>query len=233
MTRKRSEHSIHAEENRLKKASTQTILHRLSGRLTYRKSDFYRHARHVHAWLSAFAFLSLIFFSATGLLLNHPDWFASESKEVTLTTTLPTVVITQAKTLENPAALLLDSIRKQPLNQPLLGAFKSSDVVDGELDMRLEGVKGHSDIAVMLDTGHTEIKITPASTIDTLNNLHRGKNAGVLWQWVIDISAVLILILSLAGYILFFSLRKRKVMSLWLTAACLVTMFSIFIWGVP
>ncbi len=233
MTRKRSEHSIVAEENRLKKTSTQTILHRLAGRLSYRKSDFYRHTRHVHAWLSAFAFLSLIFFSATGLLLNHPDWFATSTDEVTVELALPADVISKAQTLENPAVLLLDSIRQQPVPQPLLGAFKSSDLVDGEFDMRLEGVKGHTDIAVMLDTGHTEIKITPASTIDVINNLHRGKNAGLVWQWVIDISAVLILILSLAGYILFFSLRKRKAMSLWLTAACLVTMFSIFIWGVP
>ena len=38
------------------------------------KGAFYRAARWLHAYLSAFAFLALIFFSFTGLLLDHPDW---------------------------------------------------------------------------------------------------------------------------------------------------------------
>lgn len=227
MTRKRSEQSIHAEEARLHKPSTQTILHRF----VIRKSDFYRYTRHVHAWLSAFAFLSLIFFAGTGLFLNNSEWFASEPKEVSLQLTVPTQVLEQAKALENPAPLLLEAIRKAS-PQTLSGAFKSSDLVEGELDMRLVGAKGHTDITVALDTGHAEITIKPESVLDTLKNLHKGKNVGVIWKLVIDISAILILILSIAGYLLFFSLRKRKAISLWLTGLCFVTLVSVFIWGV-
>lgn len=228
MTRKRSEQSILAEEARLHKPSTQTILHRFA----IRKSDFYRYARHVHAWLSAFAFLSLIFFAGTGLFLNNTDWFASEPKQVNLQINLPTAVLAQAKTLENPAPLLLEAIRKQAQPKVLSGAFKSSDLVDGELDMRLVGAKGHTDITVGLDTGRAEITIKPESVLDTLKNLHKGKNVGTVWKLVIDISAILILILSIAGYLLFFSLRKRKAISLWLTGLCFVSLVSVFIWGV-
>lgn len=227
MTRKRSEQSIHAEEVRLHQPSTQKILHRF----VVRKSDFYRYARHVHAWLSAFAFLSLIFFAGTGLFLNNTDWFATKPKEVNFQINLPSAVLIQAKVLENPAPLLLDVIRKQS-PQPLSGAFKSSDLVDGELDMRLEGAKGHTDITVILDTGRTEITIKPESVLDTLKNLHKGKNVGAIWKLVIDISAILILILSIAGYLLFFSLRKRKAISLWLTGLCFVMLASLFMWGV-
>lgn len=228
MTRKRSEQSIHAEEARLHKASTQAILHRLA----FKKSDFYRNARHVHAWLSAFAFLALTFFAGTGLLLNNPNWFATPSHDIDLQVTIPSQVLAQAKTLENPAPLLLDTVRQLNKTQPLVGAFKSSDLVDGELDIRLEGAKGHTDITVPLDTGLTSITITPESTLDILKNLHRGKHVGALWKWVIDISAIIILVLSCAGYVLFFSLRKRKTMSLWLTGLCFVTLVSLFIWDV-
>lgn len=228
MTRKRSEQSIHAEEARLHKASTQAILHRLA----FKKTDFYRNARHVHAWLSAFAFLALTFFAGTGLLLNNPNWFATPSHDIDLQVTIPSQVLAQAKTLENPAPLLLDTVRQLSKAQPLVGAFKSSDLVDGELDIRLEGAKGHTDITVPLDTGLTSITITPESTLDILKNLHRGKHVGALWKWVIDISAIIILVLSCAGYVLFFSLRKRKTMSLWLTGLCFVTLVSLFIWGV-
>jgi len=227
MTRKRSEQSIHAEETRLHQPSTQKILHRF----IVRKSDFYRYARHVHAWLSAFAFLALIFFAGTGLFLNNADWFASNPDEVNFQIKLTPVVLAKAQSLENPAPLLLDVIRKQS-SQSLSGAFKSSDLVDGALDMRLEGAKGHTDISVALDTGLTEITVKPQSVLDTLKNLHKGKNVGTVWKLIIDISAILILILSIAGYILFFSLRKRKAISLWLTGLCFVSLISAFIWGV-
>lgn len=228
MTRKRSEQSIHAEETRLHKASTQAILHRLA----FKKTDFYRNARHVHAWLSAFAFLALTFFAGTGLLLNNPNWFATPSHDIDLQVTIPSQVLAQAKTLENPAPLLLDTVRQLNKTQPLVGAFKSSDLVDGELDIRLEGAKGHTDITVPLDTGLASITITPESTLDVLKNLHRGKHVGAIWKWVIDISAIIILVLSCAGYVLFFSLRKRKTISLWLTGLCFVTLVSLFLWGV-
>ena len=228
MTRKRSEQSIHAEEVRLQKPSTRAILHRFA----FKKSDFYRNARHVHAWLSAFAFLALTFFAGTGLLLNNPNWFSTPSKDVNVQLTVPTSVITQAKALENPAPLLLDTVRTLAKPQILSGAFKSSDLVDGEVDIRLEGAKGHTDITVALDTGVANITVTPESTLDTLKNLHKGKNVGTVWKLVIDISAIVILILSFAGYLLFFSLRKRKTISLWLTGLCFVTLVSLFIWGV-
>jgi hypothetical protein len=228
MTRKRSEQSIHAEEVRLHKPSTQAILHRFA----FKKSDFYRNARHVHAWLSAFAFLALTFFAGTGLLLNNPNWFSTPSKDINLQVTIPTSVLSKARTLENPAPLLLDTVRILSKDQTLLGSFKSSDLVDGEVDIRLQGAKGHTDMSIPLDTGLTNITVTPESTLDTLKNLHRGKNVGAVWKWVIDISAIVILTLSFAGYALFFSLRKRKTISLWLTGLCLVTLVSLFIWGV-
>lgn len=228
MTRKRSEQSILAEEARLHKPSTRAILHRF----VFRKSDVYRYARHVHAWFSAFAFLSLIFFAGTGLFLNNTDWFDSEPDQVILQVTIPTEILAQVKTLENPAPLLLEAIRKQAQPQILSGVFKSSDLIDGELDMRLDGAKGHTDITVALDTGRTEITVKPESVLDTLKNLHKGKNVGTIWKLVIDISAILILILSIAGYLLFFSLRKRKAISLWLTGLCFVSLVSVFIWGV-
>ncbi|GAC1370091.1 MAG: PepSY-associated TM helix domain-containing protein [Aquirhabdus sp.] len=228
MTRKRSEQSSLAEEARLHKPSTQIILHRF----VIRKSDFYRYARHVHAWLSAFAFLSLIFFAGTGLFLNNTDWFASKPEQVNLQINIPAEVLAQAKTIENPAPLLLDAIRKAALPHVLSGAFKSSDLVDGELNMRLAGAKGQTDITVALETGRAEITVKPASVLSTLKNLHKGRNVGSIWKLVIDISAILILILSIAGYLLFFSLRKRKAISLWLTGLCFVTLVSVFIWGV-
>lgn len=181
----------------------------------YQRRDFYRHARYVHGWLSAFAFLVLVFFSATGLLLNHPDWFEPSKEETTTTIQLPDQLIKTIEKKENPSDDILNYVRQQ---QDLVGRFKSSEVLDGEVMIHLESPAGSSDVWVMLDTGEAEITQKPASTVSLLNELHRGKNASASWSFLIDISAILILLLSIAGYILFLSIKTRLVTHLTLTA---------------
>lgn len=189
----------------------------------YQKRDFYRHARYVHGWLSAFAFLALFFFSLTGLLLNHPDWFEPATEETTTVIQLPQDVLKTLQDKENPSDEILNYVREQ---HDLVGRFKSSEVLDGEVMIHLESPAGTSDVWAMLDNGEVEIIQKPASTVSLLNELHRGKNSSASWSWFIDISAILILILSIAGYILFLSIKTRLVTHLTLTAVSI----ALLIW---
>ncbi|WP_304192177.1 PepSY-associated TM helix domain-containing protein, partial [Phenylobacterium aquaticum] len=102
-----------------------------------------------------------------------------------------------------------------------------------EAQVRLEGVTGSSDILVDLRTGTAEVTVARTDLVTTLNELHRGKNAGAVWKAVIDVSAGLVLALSLIGYVLFFSLRFRLRTSLILTAASLAVLFGVFWLFVP
>lgn len=193
----------------------------------YQRRDFYRHARYVHGWLSAFAFLALVFFSATGLLLNHPDWFEPAKDETSHVITLPEDLLKSISDKENPSDDILQYVRSK---QDLVGRYKSSEVMDGEVMIHLESPAGSSDVWVTLDTGEAEITTKPASTVSLLNELHRGKNASTAWSWMIDISAVLILLLSIAGYILFLSIKTRLVTHLTLTAVS-IALLIVLIWS--
>ena len=184
----------------------------------YQRRDFYRHARYVHGWLSAFAFIILLFFAATGLLLNHPEWFKSDQQEQSFKLTLPSTLLHSIQDQENPSQPILDYVRQQ---HGLIGRYKSSEVLDGEVMIRLESPAGSTDVWVLLDNGETEITSKPASTVSLLNDLHRGKNVETAWSWLIDISVIIILLLSLAGYILFLTIKTRLVTNLILTALSL------------
>ena len=192
----------------------------------YQRRDFYRHARYVHGWLSAFAFITLLFFSITGLLLNHPEWFEPAKTEETAKLILPDSVLKSIKQQENPSDTILEYVRQQ---QNLVGRYQSSEVMDNEVMIRLESPAGATDIFVMADTGETEITQKQASTVSMLNDLHRGKNSGLGWSWLIDISAIIYIVLSLAGYILFLSIKTRLVTHLVLTAVSLA-MIILLIW---
>ena len=84
----------------------------------YQRRDFYRHARYVHGWLSAFAFIVLIFFALTGLFLNNPNWFQPSEQENTTSMTLPASVLSKVRHQENPNRLI--SILKRKICRYLL-----------------------------------------------------------------------------------------------------------------
>lgn len=192
------------------------------------KGELYRQSRLWHGYLSAFAFIALIFFALTGITLNHPEWFTAEAggSKREMTVTLDPTALAAAKAAEDPARALAEAIDRR---SDLRGGFRSGEIFDGEALIRLEGVTGSSDIVVDLETGRAEVTVARADLITTLNELHRGKNAGAAWKWVIDVTGGVVLVLSIIGYVLFFSLRFRLRTSLILTGASLAAMLLVFV----
>ena len=66
-----------------------------------------------------------------------------------------------------------------------------------------------------------------------IDDLHRGKNVGRVWSAVIDASGALVLVLSLLGYVLFFTMRFKLRTGLVLTGVSLAAMAVIFLLFVP
>lgn len=184
----------------------------------------------LHAYLSAFAFLTLIFFSVTGLLLNHPDWLQGRRPaERKLTARLDASELKQAMGASQPASALASSVRRR---LPVLGAFKDGSLESGEAILRFEGAKGTTDADVDMRSGAVTATVAPATPVNIIQELHRGRASGAAWRWVLDISAVLVLALSAVGYVLFFSLRFRLRTSLILTGASLGALLLLYVFAV-
>ena len=194
------------------------------------KGAFYRLCRMLHAYLSAFAFLALIFFSVTGLLIDHPEWLQRRGKETDLKLMVPPAILAKAVKAKDPDAALAAAVARMT---PLVGAYKSGETEDGMANLRFQGVKGASTILVDLQTGQADVTIERSTALTVIGDLHRGKNASVPWRALIDLSAILVLALSVIGYVLFFSLRFRLRTSLILTAVSLGTLVAIFVWLTP
>lgn len=196
------------------------------------KGEVYRQSRLWHGYLSAFAFLALTFFAITGLLLNHPEWTTAKGERPAAEQklTLSAAELKSAQAAKEPGRAVATLVGK---HIALLGEFQSGEVVDGQAMLRLEGVRGSSDIAVDMETGEAEVTVQKARLVDTLNDLHRGKNAGAAWKAIIDASAIVVLALSLIGYVLFFSLRFRLRTSLILTGLSLAGLLAVVLLLTP
>jgi uncharacterized protein len=195
------------------------------------RGTFYRQARAFHGYLSAVSFILLMVFAATGILLNHPGWFGGGKRaSEDLTVTLDKEAVAGALRAGDAPARLAALISGRT---PVRGAYKSGEIVEGEANLRFEGVSGTTDAVVDLGTGAATVTVERATTVQILNDLHKGKNAGAVWSLVIDVGAGLVLLMSVLGYVIFFSLRFRLPTALALTAGSLLVLVGIYAAFVP
>jgi uncharacterized protein len=192
----------------------------------FSKQDFYRYCRLLHGWLSAFAFLILCFFSITGLLLNHPDWpLAKAPATIEAKFTLEPAELQQLNDAEEPEVLLVELAAKRV---PVKGEMTGGNQAGNEIFVRMQGVRGLTDLRAHLITGAVHAVIEPAPTLSILNELHRGERAGTSWRFLIDAIAVLLVVLSVIGYLIFLSLKFRLRTALLLTAASALGLWGFF-----
>ncbi|WP_321490013.1 PepSY-associated TM helix domain-containing protein [uncultured Hyphomonas sp.] len=204
---------------------------RLLKRPKFNKGAFYRTCRMLHAYLSAAAFILLIFFALTGFLLNHPQWFgAARVSGGESMVELDPQYLDQALNSPDAGKALAELVGA---TTPIKGAYQDGEVFEDEAYLRFAGVKGTTDIVVDIEAASAEVEVSRANLTSILHDLHRGKDAGPVWKRLIDVTAILIIAMSLAGLILFLSLRFRLATSLKIMGATLGVFAVIFIFLTP
>jgi len=194
------------------------------------RADFYKQCRTWHGYLSAFAFIALIFLSVTGLLLNHPEWFAGDRTTETRSITLAPDILRGATTNDDPARALTEAVSRKV---PVRGAFADGSIEGGAATLRLEGVKGTTDITIDMASGQAEVTTETADTVSIFHELHRGTLSGPVWRALLDFVAIAVTALSLVGFALFFILRQRLRTSLLLMSLGLGIPTAIYLTLVP
>jgi len=160
---------------------------------------FVNWSRTIHVFLSIVMLIVLVFFSITGITLNRVDTFTAEPEFT---------------------EIFLESFPDLPQDNDgiLIESPELDDFLSGEfgIDMELATVTLDSDlmfvdyrapgktifIEVDLALGEAIGEATDYGLIAMLNDLHKARDTDMLWKWLIDISAVLIVLFSLAGLVL-------------------------------
>ena len=181
---------------------------------------FFRQCRLWHGYLSAFAFGALLFFALTGIALNHPDWFAdSQARNTSTQLMLAASQLQELRQTRSPARLLARMVEGRV---PLYGVYQDGEADGGQLYVRMRGARGSSDIRANLQDGAIVVLSQRATAVGFLNALHRGEQAGAAWRVFIDVAAAILIVLSLVGYAIFFSMSTRFSTALLITGASLI-----------
>ena len=183
---------------------------------------FYRLCRVWHGYLSAAAFVWLLFFAITGILLNHPTWLRDD-KPVTVSRQFrlqpDELASVTAKTEPGPA--LVQAMRGK---LGLKGQVDSSEVAGQLLFVRMRGASGSSELQLDLHTGQGSAAIESFPIPTLFKELHRGEKAGPVWRAMIDIAGFALVATSMLGLMIYLSLRFRLRTAAFLVAGGLAVM---------
>ena len=168
--------------------------------------------RWLHIYTSMVSLLVVLFFAATGVTLNHPAWLAGERTEE-VTGTMPATW----KTAKGIDWLVVAEHLRAVNGVHGTVADRRDDDREASITFRAPGYSadGFVDVA----TGAYRLTVASQGAIGVLNDLHRGRDSGSSWAWLIDASGIFLVLLSLTGLGLLFYLRKVRVSGLATLAA--------------
>lgn len=193
-----------------------------------RKSEWKRQtaivSRWLHIYLSMVSFAILFFFAVTGITLNHQAWF-SNARTVQVKGQIP------QKWLQDVAKLeIVEYLRKTNGVKAALADFR---IEDEQCQLSFKGPGYSADAFIDRANGTYELTETRQGVVAVLNDLHKGRDSGTAWAWIIDVSAGLMTLVSVTGLVLIFFLQKRRASGLLAVAIGAVLCWVVYVIWVP
>jgi hypothetical protein len=87
-------------------------------------------------------------------------------------------------------------------------------VDDNQLEVSFKGPGYEADAFIDRESGMYEVTESRMGLVAIVNDLHKGRDTGAAWSDVIDVSAVLMCLVSMSGLVLIFFLHRRRVSGL-------------------
>ena len=179
-------------------------------------------SRWLHIYLSMFSFIIVLFFSVTGLTLNHVDWFPESTVVSELKGSLNSKWVSVADTAKIPKLEIVEQLR---VNHSIKGQLNDFRIDDEEISISFQGPGYTADFFVNCADGKYELTETKMGIIAVINDLHKGRDTGKSWSWIIDFSAIFMIIISVTGLILLLFLKKKRTNGLlWLAIGGVVAL---------
>jgi hypothetical protein len=175
------------------------------------RMQVYRLTHQLH-WISAaVCFAALALFTITGITLNHASSIGAEP-----------VVTTREAQLPAPLVPALGADAKQEgVPGPVAGWIDTEFGIDAaaaaaewseeELYLSAPGPGRDAWVSIDRTTGAAKFEATDRGWVSYFNDLHKGRNTGIVWTVFIDVVAAAVLFFSLTGLVLLqIQARQRK-----------------------
>jgi hypothetical protein len=189
------------------------------------KRNFATAARWLHIYGSMISFAIVLFFSVTGITLNHPDFFAGEMKTLQEKGKLNPAWVNTKDTLHIAKLQIVEALRKAHSIKAPVSEFR---IEDDQCTVSFKGPGYAADAFITRNTGNYEITLLKAGVIGIMNDLHKGRDSGSKWAVVIDVAAALMLLISLSGLVLLLYIKRKRLKGLVTAVAGVVIVWVLY-----
>ena len=197
------------------------------------KNRFAALIRWIHIYVSMLGLAVTLFFSITGITLNHADWFFGNTENaITIEGSLSDTLMIQLRDPQSTDAKL-DIAEYFRATHRLGGAVTEFTIDEFQSVAAFAGPGYSADVFINNETGGYEITEFRQGFVAIINDLHKGRDTGTVWSWVIDLSAAIMCVISASGLALLFWLKRRRIKGLWTMAVGTVAAIVIYWWAVP
>lgn len=165
-------------------------------------------------YASMAALVIVLFFGATGITLNHPEWtLGFETETSTETGTIPSGAIAADGKL---IFLTMSEYLRERYN--VRGSVSDFGTTDSQSYISYRGPGYAADASIDTAAGTYELSIEQQGLVGVLNDLHKGRHASSSWRWLIDVAGGVLVFIALSGLGLQLFLKRRKRAALALVA---------------
>ncbi len=200
-----------------------------TSRKTVIKRRIAKFTRWLHIYVSMISFAIVLFFSVTGLTLNHADKFQGATSITQDKGKLDSSWVNTADTLKIPKLSIVEFFRK---TYPVKGAVSDFRIDDYQVNLAFRAPGYEAAVFIDRATGAYELTQTSAGLIGFFNDLHKGRDSGRVWSWVIDIAAILMVLISLTGIILLLYIKRKRFNGLVMVLLGSALLYLVYrIWG--
>jgi len=182
--------------------------------------------RWLHIYLSMFSFGVVFFFALTGITLNHPDRFAGQPQSRQIKGQL------KKEWLQGEVAKL-EIVEYFRATHAARGALSDFRIEPAQCAVSFKGPAYAADAFIDRTTGAYDLTITTMGTIAIWNDLHKGRDTGAAWAWLIDVSAVLLILVSLTGTLLLWFVHRRRTSGYLAAGAGALMVYAVYRLWVP
>jgi uncharacterized protein len=179
------------------------------------RRGFWLRTLHQWHWISsAVCLIGMLLFSATGITLNHASKIEAKPEVVNRTAKLsPELLANLGNRMEGNAPLPTASA--EWLGEELGVSLGSRPAEWSEEEIYLSMPTPGADAWLSIDrtSGAVEFERTERGWISYLNDLHKGRNAGLAWSWFLDIFAIACLVFCITGLFLLQMHAKQRRMT--------------------
>ena len=134
------------------------------------------------------SFAIVLFFSVTGLTLNHTEWFANSEKTIRTTGQMPHAWLRPDGSAEPSKLEIVEHLRS--VNK-LHGAVSDFRTEDNQISVSFKAPGYSADAFIDRDSNRYDVIEVRNGFIAVINDLHSGRDSGKVWGWLIDASAIL------------------------------------------